>query len=156
MVLRLCSYVCYLECIVIRVGTFIFSIPLLRFSWSLFVLPIVIPIAPGPPSNLRLVPIDSTSLRFSWELPAQQNGIVTGYNYSCTQTESVEELARNTTNSNITSVVLTGLSPFTNYTCSVSASTSAGTGAAAIQTGITNMTGIITTFTALPSLYLSF
>ena len=128
----------------------------LHFKAELFVLPIVIPIAPGPPSNLRLVPIDSTSLNFSWELPTQPNGVVIGYNYSCTQTESAEEVARNTTNSNTTSVVLTGLSPFTSYTCSVSASTSPGTGVAATQTGITNMAGIITTFTALPSLYLNY
>ena len=133
------------ECILI------FPLIPLHFKAELFVLPIVIPIAPGPPSNLRFVPIDSTSLRFSWELPAQPNGVVIGYNYSCTQTESAEEVARNTTNSNITSVVLTGLSPFTNYTCSVSASTSPGIGVAATQIGITNMTGIITTFTALSS-----
>ena len=58
----------------------------------------------------------------------QPNGVITGYNYSCTETGTMNVIRSGNTTPDTTSVVLTGLTPFTNYNCSVSASTAQGEG----------------------------
>ena len=82
--------------------------------------------APGPPSNVHINPQTSTSLLLSWKSPTQPNGVITGYNYSCYQTESNEIFTGSVTT---TSAFIKDLSPNTNYYCSVSASTLPGVGA---------------------------
>ena len=97
--------------------------------------------APGPPNNVRLVSTNSTSLTLSWDVPAQPNGNVTGYNYSCNTTSAA---GTGSTTTIVTSIVFTGLSPFTTYTCSVSARTAPGEGEPVTVTNTTNEDGEIT------------
>lgn len=102
--------------------------------------------APGPPNNVRLVSTNSTSLTLSWEVPAQPNGNVTGYNYSCNTTSAA---GTGSTTAIVTSVVFTGLTPFTTYTCSVSARTAPGEGERVTVTSTTNEDGEITSVSVL-------
>ena len=72
----------------------------------------------------------------------QPNGVITGYNYSCTETGTINVIRSGNTAPTITSVDITaGLSPFTNYACSVSASTAQGVGPSVSITGITGEEG---------------
>ena len=102
--------------------------------------------APGPPNNVRLVSTNSTSLTLSWDVPAQPNGNVTGYNYSCNTTSAA---GTGSTTASVTSVVFTGLSPFTTYTCSVSARTAPGEGEPETVTNTTDEDGEITSVSVL-------
>ena len=97
--------------------------------------------APGPPNNLSITTINSTALTFSWAVPMQPNGKITGYNYSCTETGTMNVIRSDNTTPDTTSVVLTGLNIFTNYNCSVSASTAQGVGQSVSVIGITGEEG---------------
>ena len=97
------------------------------------------PPAPGPPSNVQLVAINSSTLMLSWEPPQEPNGVLTGYSYTCKQTSSSMDLE--TLKTTVTSVLITELSPFTIYTCFVSASTTAGEGVSVTVMNITSEAG---------------
>ena len=108
------------------------------------------PLVPSPPlAPSVLVPIDPNSLYISWAEPAIPNGIVSVYTVYCEKSDtstvgsgdsnplnpytdsppsSSDDLSNETVSAstNSTSFTLTGLTPYTQYNCFVSASTSAG------------------------------
>ena len=73
---------------------------------------------------------NSHNLTLSWSppLPSRRNGVIISYRINC----SSGDIIINTTRTSSTSLTITGLQPFTNYTCSVSASTIIGDGPAAV------------------------
>ena len=84
-------------------------------------------------------------LRLGWSLPSLEtaNGIITSYSYVCYQ--GTTSFTSDVVDGSVTSVdvTFTGIAPYTNYTCNVSASTVAGIGPAAIGNGRTAESGII-------------
>ena len=97
--------------------------------------------APGPPNNPMITAIMSRSFTFSWAVPMQPNGVITGYNYSCTVTGMMNVIRSGNTAPDTTSVDITGLNIFTNYACSVSASTAQGVGPSVSTTERTGQEG---------------
>lgn len=103
-------------------------------------------IVPDPPSSVSLTPLNSSSLQLTWDMPIIFKGNITDYNYTCmdlnaTRTySSKDEGLRNFVNEDRV-VILTGLEPFREYMCNVTAATSAGIGPAAGTTGVTGQAG---------------
>ena len=87
-------------------------------------------IAPSGPPQDFIIAVTSHSINLTWSspLPLQRNGVITSYLINCSSGDSII----NTTRTSSTSLTITGLEPFTNYTCSVSASTVVGDGPAVI------------------------
>ena len=83
----------------------------------------------GPPLEL-VFSLTSHTIVLSWSPPllSQCNGVITSYLINCTSGDSII----NSTRTSSTSLTITGLEPFTNYTCFVRASTVVGDGPAAI------------------------
>ena len=84
----------------------------------------------GPPQDF-IISVTSRTLNLSWSppLPSQQNGVIISYVLTCSSGGSII----NSTRTSSTSLTITGLEPFTNYTCSVNASTVVGDGPAAVR-----------------------
>ena len=80
----------------------------------------------GGPDGLEAAP-SSTSLQLSWSPPKPplRNGEITSYTISCSSSSSSSPSTDTTSDTEYT---VTGLSPNTEYTCSVRATNSAGTG----------------------------
>ena len=89
----------------------------------------------GPPQSL-VITMKSHNLTLSWSppLPSQRNGVIISYLITC----SSGDIIINTTRTSSTSLTITGLQPFTNYTCSVSASTIIGDGPTVVKHILTN------------------
>ena len=70
-----------------------------------------------------------------WSPPhaVDQNGIITNYTVTCSL---VDDIIQHMTTSG-TRLTVTGLEPFTNYTCSVSAATVVGSGPAVVRSVVT-------------------
>ena len=84
----------------------------------------------GPPLNLTISVTPRTmSLFWSPPLAADRNGIITSFTVNCS---SADDIIQRTTTSE-TRLTVTGLEPFTNYTCSVSAATVVGSGPAVVK-----------------------
>ena len=84
-------------------------------SHSNFISPPPLP-APGPPDNVRLVPVNSTTLSLSWSPPLQPNGVLIGYRYTCNQSNSLMNIMMEASlDPNVTNVLITNLDPFTSY-----------------------------------------
>ena len=83
--------------------------------------------APAVPQSVDGYSPSSTSIVVSWDhpLPQDQNGLIVNYTV-LSQLE--QELNMTSTNGNRTTLTLTDLDVFTNYTISVMAHTSAGAG----------------------------
>ena len=114
--------------------------------------------APGPVQNLNVVFLpdglsttyNSTSrtydlpVRISWQQPQYPNGEITAYSYRLVETSnpSVEIIAdTNTTDLGLSVVQNVIVSPFTNYTATVVAFTSAGGGDSVIQVALSPEAG---------------
>ena len=106
-------------------------------QYSLIVFLSYIPPVPSPPLNPAVtVPTDPYSLYFSWTEPAVPNGIISVYTVYCeksnttvsSEANSMDDLSTEfvSASTNDTSLTLTGLTPYTQYDCFVSAETSAG------------------------------
>ena len=106
------------------------------------------------PQNFSLSPIagSPTQLFASWSVPIPRNGIITGYsvycNTSANQTYPEQVIGsnvptiRSAVNGTTLATTLTGLNPYTQYSCYVTANTSVGVGSTSttltvqtIQTG---------------------
>ena len=97
--------------------------------------PPLLPVPSSPPEGVQLVPVSSTSLRLEWGLPEAQerNGIITQYLVECTgpmvSAQSPVVLSSPTFAAPPShQQLLTGLAPFTQYSCRVAAVNVNGTG----------------------------
>ena len=80
----------------------------------------------SPPNDLSGVAKTSTSIFLSWNIPQKPNGVITHYElYSFGGGQVFNRTVMETT------TTLNGLLPYTNYSCSITAHTSAGGGPAA-------------------------
>ena len=82
----------------------------------------------GPPRQFFGVAASSTSIIFSWSAPETPNGVITKYQLQCSgggQSFSPVVPGSQTT------TTLSGLLPYTSYSCSITAHTSVGGGPAA-------------------------
>ena len=88
----------------------------------------------GPPLNLTTL-VTQRTMSLIWSPPHvdDQNGIITSYTVMCSLVDGL--VHRSTTSE--TRLTVTGLEPFTNYTCSVSAATVIGSGPAVVKNVIT-------------------
>ena len=91
--------------------------------------------APSAPRNLTILSSGPTTLGVAWRRPIPANGNITGYKLYCSgsgvqyYTDQVDPASYNMTlDGDTNSTTLMDLLPFTNYTCSISASTGAGEG----------------------------
>ena len=94
---------------------------------------------PSAPRGLSLEPVpnNSSQLSATWELPDPANGVITGYTLYCNrsdqqfypeQLQAMSEPIPLGISGDEPSATVMNLDPFTNYNCSISASTSAGEG----------------------------
>ena len=81
----------------------------------------------SPAHNVLVYSITSTSIHLSWDPPPddQRNGIIVHYTVRIVPSLGGTNVYLNTT---VTSTVITSLGPYTIYSCSVAAATSAGRG----------------------------
>ena len=102
-------------------------------------LPSPLPEPSSPPEDVQLVPVNSTSLRLHWGLPleAERNGIITEYVLECPGIASVQSPVVHPSLQQL----LTGLSPFTNYSCRVAATNVNGTGPVSAWVSATTLEG---------------
>ena len=80
------------------------------------------------PQNLNVSLKGSIFVQFVWSYPVKPNGIIIEYQLQCSGGKQVSRL--NVTGS-LTTTTLSGLQPYTNYFCSITAHTSVGGGPAA-------------------------
>ena len=102
-------------------------------------------IAPSKPTNVELIPVNSSSLYLSWEPPSQPNGVIIDYNYTCSDdnaTISYYSSDMMSYSSSLRNATLTGLEPFRQYTCNVTAATAAGVGPPASVSNVTGQAGM--------------
>ena len=88
----------------------------------------------GPPLNLTAL-VTQRTMSQVWSPPHvdDQNGIITSYTVNCSLANVI--IHHSTTSE--TRLTVTGLEPFTNYTCSVSAATIVGSGPAVVKNVVT-------------------
>ena len=109
---------------------------------------------PSSPQNFSLSPVagSPTQLSASWSVPIPRNGIITGYsvycNTSANQTYPEQMIGSNVptirsgVNGATLATTLTGLNPYTQYSCYVTANTSVGEGSpSAVATALTTESG---------------
>ena len=91
--------------------------------------------APTAPIGLTVAQSSATELDVSWSRPIPSNGIISNYTLGCSGSgeqhysdQIVPDPYMMEYGGNMTSAVLSGLLPFTNYTCTISATTGAGEG----------------------------
>ena len=105
--------------------------------------------APGPVQNLRVMYTAELSnfnrlsrmydlnVTISWNAPSEPNGVILAYSYHLVETDNTSTVIIEDTNTTDPSVLdSVTVSPFTNYTATVVAYTSAGGGNAAIEVAI--------------------
>ena len=95
---------------------------------------------PSSPQNFSLSPVTGSpyQLSASWSVPIPRNGIITGYSVYCNTSDNQtypEQVIgpnvptiRSVVNGTTLAATLTGLSPYTQYSCYVTANTSVGQG----------------------------
>ena len=95
---------------------------------------------PSSPQNFSLSPVagSPSQLSASWSVPISRNGIITGYSVYCNTSanQSYPEqmigsnvpTIRSVVNGTTLAATLSGLSPYTQYSCYVTANTSVGEG----------------------------
>ena len=87
----------------------------------------------SPPNNFSGVSKNSTSIFLNWNIPEKPNGVITHYElFSFGGGQVFNRTVMETT------TTLSGLLPYTNYSCSITAHTSAGGGPAA-TTSVTTL-----------------
>ncbi len=78
-----------------------------------------------------MVPGSPNTLSASWDIPEPTNGIISGYTINCSSSGGMVDFSFN---ESVLSTSLSGLTPFTEYSCTISASTGAGEGSASMVT----------------------
>ena len=109
---------------------------------------------PSSPQNFSLSPVagSPSQLSASWSVPIPRNGIITGYSVYCNTSanQSYPEqiigsnvpTIRSVVNGTTQAATLSGLSPYTQYSCYVTANTSVGQGSSsAILTTLSAQSG---------------
>ena len=102
-------------------------------SYAMIKLPylfVILYTAPGPPDNFTGISTNSYSIILSWKAPIEPNGIVTNYSIQYFAI-AVGKTLQISLMSSQTTTTLSGLLPYTNYSCSITAHTSVGGGPAA-------------------------
>ena len=94
---------------------------------------------PGPPHGLSASE-GSTSVSLMWSMPLEPNGVIAEYQVQCTGGGQMFPV---TVTGSQTTAILTKLVPYTNYSCSITAYTSAGGGPAATISINTEQDGIM-------------
>ena len=118
-------------------------------------------LVPSSPLNLSMAPVagSPTQLSTSWFAPVPKNGIITGYsvycNTSANQTYPEQVIGsnvptiRSVVNGTTLAVIIRGFSPYTQFSCYVTANTSVGEGSTSmIVTVQTAQSGNIFALTA--------
>ena len=85
--------------------------------------------APSAPQSFTVTIVNQmpTNLSASWTAPQTANGIITSYTISCRENGTMDEFVTTVVNDGLaTTVIISGLSPFTVYECFATANTSAG------------------------------
>ena len=84
-------------------------------------------------------------VNISWEAPSNPNGVILGYNYSLMETSNINTVIIEYTNTTLLSVEESvTVTPFTNYTATVVAFTSAGMGDLVMQVALSPEAGKFT------------
>ena len=97
------------------------------------------PAEPGtPPRNLNGLSDDPRSLSVTWEIPTEPNGVITEYQLQCS---GGGQVFSHTVMGSQTTTTLSGLLPYTNYSCNITAHTSVGGGPAATTSVTTEQDG---------------
>ena len=72
---------------------------------------------------------NSRTITLAWSPPAKQNGVITGYSMLCSKSGVMpNNIISQNFSSSQTTATLSGLLPYTNYSCSITAHTSVGGG----------------------------
>ena len=90
------------------------------------------------PHNLRATAQNSTSIAVNWLPPVKPNGIITEYHLQCS---GGGEIFTSVLSGSQTATTLSGLLPYTNYSCSITAHTSVGGGPEATTSVTTKQDG---------------
>lgn len=90
------------------------------------------------PRNFVASAVSPTSIQLSWERPLTPNGEITNYTITYTTDDGTPAIPITTVN---TTHAVGALNEYTNYTFSITSSTSAGSGPAATDTTITQEAG---------------
>ena len=87
-------------------------------------------VPPTAPRQVNTSERLATSVRVSWSTPQYTNGTLSQHSVQCSHTEGIYQSISQTSLSGLTHLTtLSGLNPHESYTCCVSATNSAGTGA---------------------------
>ena len=93
-------------------------------------------IEPGSsPAEFIGVPVGSRSIMLNWSIPVKPNGVITQYRLQCS---GGRKMFSPVLNGSQTTTTLSGLLPYTNYSCSITAHTSVGGGPAATTSVVTD------------------
>ena len=88
---------------------------------------------PGtPPDMIVINTVTSKNVTLSWGPPTEPNGVITKYQFQCSAGE--EHVFNRTVMGSQTTTTLSGLLPYTSYSCNITAYTSAGGGPAVTVT----------------------
>ena len=82
----------------------------------------------GPPRQFFGIAKSSNSITVSWSAPATPNGVITEYQLQCS---GGGQVFSRTVMGSQTTTTLSGLLPYTSYSCNITAHTSVGGGPAA-------------------------
>ncbi|XP_078687345.1 usherin-like isoform X3 [Branchiostoma floridae x Branchiostoma belcheri] len=96
---------------------------------------------PGPPQDVLVEPIDSTSSRVVWQPPAEPNGILQGYKVLYKDANAAEYTTREVEPTEM-SYVISDMIPGTEYVVAVLAFTGAGDGPASEEIAIQMAEGV--------------
>ena len=108
---------------------------------------------PSSPQNFSLSPVagSPSQLSASWSVPIPRNGIITGYSVYCNTSAdqaypeqmigSNVPTIRSVVNGTTLDATLNGLSPYTQYSCYVTANTSVGEGNPSYMTATRTVEG---------------
>ena len=92
--------------------------------------------------TLGMVPQSPNTLSASWMEPDPTNGVISGYTVTCNFSSGAPLTF--SFNGSVRAAPLDNLTPFTSYTCTISATTGAGTGTSSgPQTASTNEDGMV-------------